>query len=944
MSISPTPYRKPKEDLVKERLQSILDNMQDAYFQLDLSGKLTFLNSAALTLYGYSSKEEMLGKSALNFYENENDREQLLINLRNNQKTSDLTAKGKRKDGSTFWASINAKYIYDEQGSISGTEGLVRDITERIEAEKEKAKLLSRFKLISEHIPGMIFQYEISPDGSLSIPYSSPGVKHIFGVTPEEINGNLSFLLEKLHPDDFDRIYKNFIDSRTKRREWRDIFRTILPSGKTIWVEGRATPSKSQDGTVIWHGYLQDITENKKIEENLYKSNRLYAVISQVNQATVHIKDREMLFQEICNISIDYGKFVMAWIGLIDKSTKQVVPFVFAGQESGYLSSIPSISVDDIPEGRGIIGTSIREDKCSVIANCQSDPTMAPWKDEMNKRGYNSCIAFPIKESGEIIGAFTLYAHDPNFFDQSQVKLLTEVAADINFALDTLELERKHKQSIINLAISEQRFRNMFEHMPSGYILFELIYDGNGAPIDYRLIEANDEFDKQTGLKRQELIGLTSAEFPWSWPPNLTNDFYNVAITGKPISFERYEGILNRYYDIRISSPRKDQLAMLFYDITDRKKTEEAVLESNETLQSIIESTTDAIWTVDPVNFEILTYNQSLYNIILKENGVKVHVGDVPIVIGPSNPKKWITYYKKALKLGKYDFEYGFFSESKTFHISLSTLKRGNVIFGISAFAKDITEQKNREDEIVKAKEKAEESNKFKSSFLANMSHEIRTPLNSILGFSDLLLDSSAEPKQQLEFINYIKQNGDNLLAIISDVLDISKIEAGQINIQPKRFWAGELIKKITRNQIVTLKEKDFTIRTNLPKNDLQVYGDEARVEQIIINFLSNAIKFTEVGFIDIGYYITSDSVQFYVKDTGIGIPPEYHKTIFERFGQADNPLKRRYGGTGLGLSISSELAKLMGGRLSVESEVGKGSTFYFFLPYSSEIIVSPIA
>ena len=145
---------------IKRRLQGIFDSMLDAYFQIDLSGKISFLNRAALTMYGYSSYDEVLGKPVSILYADEADREKILSNLRKTKKTSDLTAKGSRKDGTSFWISISGQFIYDEQGNIAGTQGVVRDISERIEAGKAKTELLNRFKLIGEHIPGMIFQYQ----------------------------------------------------------------------------------------------------------------------------------------------------------------------------------------------------------------------------------------------------------------------------------------------------------------------------------------------------------------------------------------------------------------------------------------------------------------------------------------------------------------------------------------------------------------------------------------------------------------------------------------------------------------------------------------------------------------------------------------------------------------------------------------------------------------
>jgi len=252
---------------------------------------------------------------------------------------------------------------------------------------------------------------------------------------------------------------------------------------------------------------------------------------------------------------------------------------------------------------------------------------------------------------------------------------------------------------------------------------------------------------------------------------------------------------------------------------------------------------------------------------------------------------------------------------------------------GYRGIDKNITGRKQNEQELIKAKEKAEESDRLKTSFLANMSHEIRTPLNSIIGFSDLLLDPFYEPEQQIEFVNTIKQSGNNLSAIISDIIDLSRIETGQITMRKDQFSVAQLIQNIGNEQSYLIKEGGLEIRINKPDQDIIIKGDEGRVKQILLNFISNAIKFSEKGFVEIGYSFRLNTVQFYVKDTGIGIPKEFHEKIFERFRQIETAHTRKYGGNGLGLAISKQLAELMGGKVSMESKPGMGSTFYFSLP-----------
>lgn len=247
--------------------------------------------------------------------------------------------------------------------------------------------------------------------------------------------------------------------------------------------------------------------------------------------------------------------------------------------------------------------------------------------------------------------------------------------------------------------------------------------------------------------------------------------------------------------------------------------------------------------------------------------------------------------------------------------------------------------RKNIEQDLILAKEHAEESDRLKSAFLANMSHEIRTPLNSIIGFSDLLNDPDFDEEQKSEFTKSIINNGNNLLVIISDIMDLSMIVAGQMNIRKEHFSAKKLLEDLENEYKREASDKGIEIRLAIPSEcpEVIIENDNYRTRQILINLIGNAIKFTSIGFVEIGFLLKDNSIQFHVKDTGIGIASGNFQAIFDRFRQVEITKTRRFGGNGLGLAISKNLAELCGGRIWVESEITKGSTFYFSLPIQSE-------
>jgi len=245
-------------------------------------------------------------------------------------------------------------------------------------------------------------------------------------------------------------------------------------------------------------------------------------------------------------------------------------------------------------------------------------------------------------------------------------------------------------------------------------------------------------------------------------------------------------------------------------------------------------------------------------------------------------------------------------------------------------------QRRRLEKELIKAKERAEESDRLKTAFLANMSHEIRTPINGIIGFSQLLEQAFDDPEKREEFIQIIRTNANLLLSLIDDIIDVSRIQEGQVKLKKTIVNINLLLDDILTpymNPISQGKDIQTQIEKSLPDEEAIVLADPLRLKQILNNLISNAFKFTEKGSITVGYTVDNDMIIFYVADTGIGIPKNKQEEIFQRFMQADVSLTRRYGGTGLGLAISKGLVELMGGKIWVESTEGIGSKFYFSIP-----------
>jgi signal transduction histidine kinase len=241
--------------------------------------------------------------------------------------------------------------------------------------------------------------------------------------------------------------------------------------------------------------------------------------------------------------------------------------------------------------------------------------------------------------------------------------------------------------------------------------------------------------------------------------------------------------------------------------------------------------------------------------------------------------------------------------------------------------------------EMKELKEKAEESSRLKSAFLANMSHEIRSPMNSILGFTELLLSKDFNLERRNNYLKLIANSGKSLLHLIDDIIHMAKIEAGVVELENIDFDLNKLFNELLEiftAEISILRKKKLQLVSDLEQSDgsLFIHADPERIKQVLINLITNALKFTQEGNITFGYKIKHDFIEFFVKDSGIGIPQDKLNTIFERFGQVGDNRQKQVGGTGLGLTISKHLVDLMGGKIWVESRRNGGSTFYFTLPF----------
>ena len=465
----------------------------------------------------------------------------------------------------------------------------------------------------------------------------------------------------------------------------------------------------------------------------------------------------------------------------------------------------------------------------------------------------------------------------------------------------------------------------------------------------------NSAAEKMFLIKKEAVLGGTLDQF---LPEDIKNDHQKYVVnyfkTGKPDKAVGRILELNairsdkKLFPVEISLSTglvstKRYVVAVIRDITERKKAEALIKNSEKSYRGIFNNVAEAIYIQDEqgVFIDVNKGAEVMYG-----HSRKDFIGKMPEFLsaaGKNDLDAIADLYKKAFSGQPQRFEFwGIRKNGKAFPKEV-WLNKGwyfnqEVVIALSV---DITERVEIEKILRDAKNKAEESDRLKSAFLANMSHEIRTPMNSILGFSDLLVDAITE-EEKTKYIEIIKFNGSHLLNIINDIIDISKIEAGLTTLSETTFSLHEELNELLstfklRHELIENK-LDLLLQIPKDKDKIFIHTDRTKFRQVMINLLGNAIKFTRSGEIEFGYELRIENkqkyYQFFVRDTGIGLSKTEQEYIFDRFRQADISETNTSGGTGLGLAICKAFIGLLGGKISVESKKGKGSTFYFALPY----------
>ena len=718
---------------------------------------------------------------------------------------------------------------------------------------------------------------------------------------------------------------------------------------------------------VAYISMVRDITERKRAEQELRRVNRTLQTISKCNQVTVRAADESHLLDSICGILVRSGGYRMAWVGYAENDEgKSVRPVAHAGFEEGYLQTA-SITWADTESGREPTGAAIRTGKPVLARDIQADHSLVPWREEALKRGYASTIALPILLDAHVLGALTIYAEDPEAFDSEEIQHLTDLSNDLTYGIQGLRTAAERNQAEAALRQSETTLRSVLKAAPVGICIMK----------DRVFQSANDFWYEIIGYTEAELLGQTTRRLYESEEEyeRVGRELYTEVPKRGLISVEtRLRRGDGAFRDVILTTAPLNPYdpsagdVVATHDVTERKRTEAARRESERKYRELVQLANSIIlrWTPDGRILFLNEFGQRFFGYTEAEicgrhvigtlvpetesNGRNLSPLMEEICANPTafeqsvnenmrrnGERVWIAWTNKAVPAKQ-----GQVAEILSIGTDITARRRAEeAIREVNvSLERRVAE---RTAELALARDRAEGADRTKSAFLATMSHELRTPLNSIIGFTGLLLRGLAGPlnAEQTKQLRMVKDSGQHLLALINDVLDISKIEAGQIEIANAPFDLPESIQKVVQTVTPLANKKQLPLIAQIAPDVSRITSDRQRVEQILLNLLSNAIKFTEQGEVTLTAEIVPgmprSALRISVADTGLGIKRENLDKLFQPFRQLDTGLTRQHEGTGLGLAICKRLVERLGGTITVESEWGKGSTFQCTLPIDPE-------
>ncbi len=799
-----TERKQSEEALLNKQslLRTIIDLIPDAIYAKDVNGRKILANLKEVQLSGRDFEAEILGKTDIELFPDSIEVKKFMeddsIVLQTGRSILDIEDKVTNESGEIYWMLGSKVPLLDAQGEIIGIVGLNHDITNRKETEEKLRVGDQLFRELSEQVPGVIYQYQYHPDGRNYFPFASDNIWNVYEVTPDEVKTDASKVLSRLHPEDYDAVVKSILESFETLNIWDFDYRVDLPSKGVRWLRGVAKPQKKDDGSVLWFGYISDITEKKEEEARLHWNESFLRLMSNTSPLAFFVVDNRT-----DKILYSNHRFCEIW-GITHLEEK--------------IASGEYTNNEIIPDCLRVLA-----DVPAFAESCK------PLQVEENRITIEDIIPF---NDGRIIRRFSTQMRGVNDEYFGRFYIFEDIT-------ERREANQALEQISTRLALATRA--------------------GSVGVWDYDIVNNILLWDDQMFA----LYGTVKENFSGA---------YEAWVSGL-------------YPEDEVRGDEEIRMA-----ISGEKEFD--------------------------TEFRVIWPNGSVHNIRALAIVQRDVNGNPSRMVGTN----WdITAQKQA--------------EQELLRVNEDI--RENIIF--------LEEANVRANEMAT---QAELANKAKSTFLANVSHEIRTPLNAIIGFSQLMNRDKLLTESQKEYSHAIFRAGEHLLSLINDILELSKVEAGRVILNPSSVDLHSLLKDMQLIFKERAESKDlqciFETAADVPRF---AFVDESKLRQIFVNLIGNAIKFTDEGGIAVRTRVekingVTNRLIGEVQDSGSGIPGSEIMSLFKHFVQTSSGIKKG-SGTGLGLALSRELAVLMGGDISVSSEYGKGSIFTFSVEIANAEIYS---
>jgi PAS domain S-box-containing protein len=434
-----------EQETLRLRHAALFDNMLDGVLHVDADGRIEAANAAACALLG-TTPAAVRGLPGRTLVDATDPRAKALAETRRRDGRAQGLLRMRRADGGTFEAELSSTEHTDRDGRPV-VSAVFRDVSERASWAERAQASMSLLHALAANVPGVIYQFRLFPDGRSCFPFATRGMREIYELDPEDVREDATAVFGRLHPDDLPGVADAIAASAASLQPWQQEYRVVLPSQGERWRQGQAQPERLADGSVLWHGFITDITERRREQDRLRRINRSLRVLEGASQGAGQAHDEFEFLAAVCRSAVDAGGYLMGFVAYAEQdAAKSMRTVAQAGRETGYLDGLELSWDESAPHGRGITGAAVRSGRIEVAQEWRTNPYVGPWREKGLAHGFRAHVAVPFALHGRTAGALMLYAPEPDAFSAEEVTPLQELARVISVSIESIR-ERRAREA-----------------------------------------------------------------------------------------------------------------------------------------------------------------------------------------------------------------------------------------------------------------------------------------------------------------------------------------------------------------------------------------------------------------------------------------------------------------------------------------------------------------